>query len=195
MQTTSVSLLERLANSGDDADWQRLLTIYRPFIEKVVKGYPVLATQADDIAQEVAMVLMRELPVFQRQRNGSFRNWLRLVTVNRLRIALRNVKREPQASPDWFVSSERIESLADPTSSAAHNWDEEHDRAVMERIVDIVKPTVQEQSWQAFQRYAIDDEPPSKVAEELGMTLNAVLLAKSRILRRLRDEAKGLVED
>ena len=195
MQTTSVSLLERLANSGEDADWQKLLTIYRPFIEKVVKGYPVLASQADDIAQEVAMVLMRELPVFQRQRNGSFRNWLRLVTVNRLRIALRNVKREPQASTDWLVSSERIESLADPTSSEAHDWDEEHDRAVMERIVDIVKPTVQEQTWRAFQRYAIGDEPPSKVAEELGMTLNSVLLAKSRILRRMRDEAKGLVED
>ncbi len=195
MQTTSVSLLERLAHSGADADWQKLLTIYRPFIEKVVKGYPALASHADDVAQEVVMVLLRELPVFQRQRTGSFRAWLRNVTVNQLRMALRKVQRQPQSSAELIASSEQVESLADPMSIAAKKWDEEHDRAVMQRVIDLVKPTVQEQTWLAFERYAIADEPPAKVAEELGLSLNSVLLAKSRVLRRMREEAKGLVDD
>ena len=195
MQTTSVSLLERLASSGADADWQKLLTIYRPFIEKVVEGYPVLASHADDIAQEVVMVLMRELPVFQRQRTGSFRAWLRIITVNQLRIALRKVQRQPQGSNEFVESAAQIESLADPMSIAARKWDEEHDRAVMQKVIDVVKPTVQEQTWLAFERYAIADEPPSQVAAELGMSLNSVLLAKSRVLRRMRDEARGLVDD
>ena len=50
-------------------------------------------SQADDIAQEVMLVLMRELPVFQRQRIGSFRNWLRQIAVNQLRIAARKSKK------------------------------------------------------------------------------------------------------
>lgn len=195
MQTTSVSLLERLANTGADADWQKLLSIYRPFIEKVVKGYPVLASYADDVSQEVVMVLMRELPVFQRQRTGSFRAWLRGVTVNQLRAALRKVQRQPKSSAEFSVSTELIESLADPMSIAAKEWDEEHDRAVMQRVIEIVRPTVQEQTWLAFERYAIQDEAPAKVAEELGLSLNSVLLAKSRVLRRMREEAKGLVDD
>ncbi len=195
MQTTSVSLLQRLAKTGEDADWQKLLTIYRPFIERVVNSYPVLVSHADDVVQEVVMVLMRELPVYQRQRAGSFRSWLRLVTVNQLRIALRKVKRQPQSSTEFLASVEQIESLADPMSIAAKTWDEEHDRAVLQSVIDLVRPTVQEQTWLAFERYAIADEPPSKVATDLGMSLNSVLLAKSRVLRRMRVEAKGLVDD
>ena len=193
MQTTSASLLERLASAGDNADWMNLLVIYRPFIERVAKGYPSLASHADDVAQEVMLVLMRELPVFQRQRSGSFRSFLRNVTVNQLRIALRKNSRE-RTTLDPQVA-QQLEQLADPLSPAARQWDEDHDRAVMQRIIDVVKPTVQEKTWCAFERYALDDLPPDQVAQELGLSLNSVLLAKSRVLRRMREEARGLVDD
>ncbi len=193
MQTTSASLLERLASTGDNADWMNLLVIYRPFIERVAKSYPSLASHADDVAQEVMLVLMRELPVFQRQRSGSFRSFLRNVTVNQLRIALRKNSRE-RTTLDPQVA-QQLEQLADPLSPAARQWDEDHDRAVMQRIIDVVKPTVQEKTWCAFERYALDDLPPDQVAQELGLSLNSVLLAKSRVLRRMREEARGLVDD
>lgn len=193
MHTTSVSLLERLAKSGSDADWQKLIIIYRPFIEKVVRGYPSLASHADDVAQEVMLVLMRELPVFQRQRTGSFRSWLRNVTVNQLRIVIR--KNRFERTRGALELEQQIEALADPLSEAAKKWDEEHDRAVLQRVIEVVRPTVNHKSWQAFERYALADESPADVAAELEMSLNSVLLAKSRILRRLRDEARGLVDD
>ncbi len=193
MHTTSVSLLERLAQAGDEADWQKLIIIYRPFIEKVVLGYPSLASHADDVAQEVMLVLMRELPVFQRQRTGSFRSWLRNVTVNQMRIVLRKHRRERTVG--GLELEQQIEALADPCSAAAKQWDEEHDRAVLQRVIDVVRPTVNQKTWQAFERYALADEGPAQVAAELEMSLNSVLLAKSRILRRLRNEARGLVDD
>ncbi len=195
METTSLSLLKRLADSGDDADWQKLLTIYKPFICKVVQGYPALESHADDIAQEVILVLMRELPVFQRQRVGSFRAWLRNITVNQLRTALRKTKRQSAASDVYLDSQSQIESLADPHSAQSQQWDEEHDRAVFERIIAIVKPTLSAQVWQAFEQYAIANRPAEEVAKELGLSVNSVLLAKSRVLKRLREEAKGLVDD
>ena len=49
-------------------------------------------------------------------------------------------------------------------------------------------------TWQAFHRYVLKDEPAAQVAAELGLPLNSVLLAKSRVLKRLRQEAAGLVE-
>ena len=63
--------------------------IYRPFIQSVVKSYPSLMSHADDIAQDVMLVLMRELPTFNRQRTGSFRTFPRQITVNQLRTASR----------------------------------------------------------------------------------------------------------
>jgi RNA polymerase sigma-70 factor (ECF subfamily) len=49
-------------------------------------------------------------------------------------------------------------------------------------------------TWQAFLRHVQDGEPAGQVAEALGLSLNAVLLARSRVLKRLRQEAAGLVD-
>ena len=195
MQTTSLSLLDRLAAAGDNSDWQRLIQIYRPFVEQVARGYPELASQADDVAQDVMMVLMRELPVFKRQRAGSFRTWLRIITVNQLRIAARKSKKFRQASKDGANLESQIEELSDPASLCAQKWDAEHDQIVFRRAMEIVSREIKPLTWQAFQLYALEDQSPADVAEQLGISLNSVLLAKSRTLRRLRDEVAGLVDD
>jgi RNA polymerase sigma-70 factor (ECF subfamily) len=58
----------------------------------------------------------------------------------------------------------------------------------------LVRPEFTEATWQAFQRLALDGAPGQVVAEELGLSVNAVLIAKSRVLARLRQEAQGLVD-
>lgn len=195
MNTTSISLLDRLAANGEDADWQRLLFVYQPFVANVVRGYPQLASQADDVTQEVMMVLMRELPHFRRKRTGSFRSWLRGVTVNQLRTALRKSKKFQQTDESVRSLEEQVNELADPASIASQKWDEEHDQAVMNRIVQVVRKDFKELTWQAFQKYAIEDQPPAEVADFLNVSLNSVLLAKSRVMRRMREEAAGLIDE
>ena len=49
-------------------------------------------------------------------------------------------------------------------------------------------------TWQAFLRHVLEGKPAAQVAEELGLSLNSVLLAKSRVLKRLRQELAGLVD-
>lgn len=197
MQTTSVSLLQRIAadGSGSNDDWQRLLTMYKPFILHHVRSYPDLFDHADDITQEVMMVLMRELPVFQRQRTGSFRAWLRGIIVNKLRSAARKVRRQPTASGDASTLEERIEALADPASQVSKRWDEEHDRNVLRKVMESLRRDFQETTWKAFELYVLQEKDPRTVASELDISLNSVLLAKSRITRRLREEAAGLVDE
>jgi RNA polymerase sigma-70 factor (ECF subfamily) len=86
MATTSSSLLDRLKHTKPDAaDWHRLQDIYLPLIRHWLSGVPGLHDEADDRAQEVLVVLFRELPSFERQRHGAFRAWLRQITVNRIR--------------------------------------------------------------------------------------------------------------
>ena len=58
----------------------------------------------------------------------------------------------------------------------------------------INRATVEPATWIAFQRVARDGRRPADVAAELGISVNAVLLAKSRVLRRLRREIHGLAE-
>src|SRR5262245_30412817 len=86
MGPTSLSLLDRLRQAAPDApDWRRLQEVYLPLIRSWLCRVPGVRDEADDLAQEVFVVLVRELPVFKRRRDGAFRAWLRQITFNRVR--------------------------------------------------------------------------------------------------------------
>ena len=84
-----------------------------------------------------------------------------------------------------------LSQLEDPNSELAKEWDREHDRHVSQKLLELVKNDFEPTTWDAFRRFALDGVPASKVAEEMGISENAVLLSKSRILKRLRREAGG----
>ena len=94
---TSVRLLERLRTAPDEAAWRRLDDIYRPLIQRWLLRDPALRDEAEDIVQNVMHVLVQELPCFQRQRDGSFRRWLRTITVHRVLAHHRARQHRPKA--------------------------------------------------------------------------------------------------
>jgi RNA polymerase sigma-70 factor (ECF subfamily) len=190
VSTTPLSLLERLRRGPTQTDWDRLYSVYRPLIRSWLDRVPGLRDEADDVAQEVMVVLVRELPQFERQREGSFRAWLRQVTANRVREFWRKRARQLQ-SPE---SESFLSRLEDPASELAGQWDREHDRHVFHRLEEIIRPDFEESTWQAYRRFAVEGKPADEVAAELGLTRNAVILAKSRVLRRLREETGILIE-
>jgi DNA-directed RNA polymerase specialized sigma24 family protein len=56
---TSVSLLDRLEAAGPDAsDWNRLQGIYLPLISRWLGRVSELGVEADDLAQEVFVVVV-----------------------------------------------------------------------------------------------------------------------------------------
>jgi RNA polymerase sigma-70 factor, ECF subfamily len=189
---TSLSLLDRLkAAQPDSSDWNRLQVIYLPLIQRWLGHVPGLGAESADLAQEVLVVLCRELPRFNRRREGSFRAWLRQVTVNRVRSYHRKRKRLPAAALD--AADRFLDSLADPNNDLAREWNQEHDKHVVQKLLALVQPEVSAATWAAFQRFAVDGIPAARVAQELGLSENAVILAKSRILKRLRQEAGDLL--
>jgi RNA polymerase sigma-70 factor (ECF subfamily) len=64
----------------------------------------------------------------------------------------------------------------------------------MARLLDMIACEFNSVTWQAFERHVLGGEPASEVAAALGVSVNIVLLAKSRILRRLRQEALGILD-
>ncbi|HEX7375717.1 MAG TPA: sigma-70 family RNA polymerase sigma factor [Pirellulales bacterium] len=193
-QRTSVSLLERLRSAGpDDPQWRRLHDIYEPWILRWLRRVPDLGEEAQDLTQEVLMVVVRSLPDFQRQRDGSFRRWLGNVVVNRLRSHWRQRKRRPLAAGSDGTEG-FLNQLEDPASALSRQWDREHDEFVLRRLMAAVERDFNSTTWQAFRRCALEGESPTAVAADLGLSVNAVLTGKSRILRRLREEAAGLID-
>ncbi len=190
---TSASLLERLRSGSDQAAWRQLDALYRPLLRRWLLRDPNLGEEAEDIAQDVMEVLVRELPGFQRRRTGSFRRWLRTITAHRLCDHYRSRRGRPQAlaAPPEECP---LAQLDDPSSELSRLWDEEHDRFVLRRLLELVEPMFEPTTLAAFRRIAFDGVAPRRVAEELGLSYAAVLTAKSRVLNQLRQEAEGLID-
>ncbi|MBY0395839.1 MAG: sigma-70 family RNA polymerase sigma factor [Thermoleophilia bacterium] len=197
MNPTSLSLLERLKCARPDAtDWGRLEEIYRPLIGRWLARVPGLDPgEAADVSQDVLLVVAREIAGFDRRREGSFRAWLRQVAVNQARTHLRRARRRPLVGLDRPDADGEafLDRLADPDDPLARDWDREHDRHVVDRLLSAVRPDFGASTWEAFRRFGIDGEPAARVAADLGLTENAVILAKSRVLKRLREEAGDLL--
>ena len=189
---TSLSLLDRLkAAQPESSDWERLQGVYLPLIQRWLGRVPGLGDEWADLAQEVLVVVFREVPRFDRRREGSFRAWLRQVTVNQVRNDRRRRQRRPVVGLD--PADGFLERLADPNGDLAREWDRDHDKHVVDKLLAVVEPDFHSTTWQAFRRFGVDGEPAGRVAEALGLSENAVILAKSRVLKRLRKEAGDLL--
>ena len=194
MDETSVSLLAKLKDSGDQESWDRLARLYSPLLRQWLRKYEVQDADADDLVQEVLAVVARELPEFRHNRQaGAFRSWLRKILVHRLQNFWRGRQHRPLATGTSSVL-ERLQELEDETSQACRAWDEEHDRQVLARLIESIRPKFLPKTWEAFHRQMFGGQRADQVAAELGMPLSSVYVARSRVLTVLRREAEGLVD-
>jgi RNA polymerase sigma-70 factor, ECF subfamily len=194
MAETSATLLERLNDRSDSVAWQRLVELYSPLIKAWLRHHGVSTVDAEDLTQDVLGVVVREVSRFRHNgRAGAFRSWLRTITINCLRQSLRSRRLRVPATGAHDIASV-LDQLEDPASDLSRRWDREHDRYVLDRLLEWIEPEFEATTWRAFRRQVIDGEPAKAVAAELGMTVNAVLIAKSRVLSHLRREADGLVD-
>lgn len=185
--STSVSLLRRLKRPDEAAAWQRFVDLYAPMIHGWVKRQGLSDSDADDLSQEVMTVLIDKLPEFEYAADKSFRGWLKTVTLNKTRDFYRRRAARRQASQTVFE-----EPAGDPEHlefiEAA-----EYRAQLVGRALRIMRAEFRAETWQACWRLLVEEQPARQVAEELGITVNAVYIAKSRVLRRLREELDGLL--
>lgn len=190
MSDTSASLLERLRISSDASAWQRFVDLYQPLMRAWARRASLPPHDAEDLVQEVLGIVFQELPHFHYDRQrGSFRSWLRTVARNRLVTFWR---RRGETAGGSEVE-QLLNQLADPHSDLSRLWDLEHDRQVLDRLVDSIRPEFEATTWLAFQRVALEGVEPARAAAELGISRGAVYTARCRVLRRLREEGQGLI--
>lgn len=194
MNETSLSLLDNLRRSPEPEMWARLVALYSPLIKAWLRKYDVQDIDAEDLVQDVLLAVSRDLGTFDHAgRPGAFRGWLKAIMVNRLRNFWRSRMRSPQAEGGSDLR-QRLEQLDDPSSAVSQVWNRDHDQYVLRQLLALVEPQFSATTWMAFCRTALDGAKSDLVARELQISLNAVFIAKSRVLKRLREEAEGLVE-
>lgn len=192
---TSLSLLERLREESQPTDWRRFVDVYEPLLRGWLRRNQVLLDDSDDLVQNIMAVVVRRVAEFEHNgRPGAFRTWLRTITFHCIKEHWRRLKAAPRAVGGSDVQTILTE-LEDPQSHLSRLFDEEHDRHVMRKLLNELRSEFETNTWMAFERFALQGQPAAAVAAELSMTVNAVFIAKSRVLARLRQESSGLLDD
>jgi RNA polymerase sigma-70 factor (ECF subfamily) len=195
MSETPQSLLERLRRDGGDSEsWNDFVALYTPFLNRWLRNLSDLNGQdVEDLIQNVLTVVVRKLPEFEHnQRPGAFRRWLRNVLGNCLQEHRRRRPPPPvggDAAPAW------LGDLADDNSDLSRRFAEEHQEHVARKLLERGRGRFTPHQWTLFERVVLHGEKPAEVAAALGVSVNAVYLATSRILAWLRQEGQGLLDD
>lgn len=193
---TATSLLARAAGRQVDA-WARLVSLYGPLVYGWCRRWGLQASDAENVGQEVFLRVSAKLAEFRCDRPGdSFRGWL-------WRISYRcfvDHLRQQQAGGIGVGGSTARALLAQVPASEAEPPVEQAQAGddcllLYRRIMELIRGEFSDRDWRAFQRVVIDGMAAADVAAELRVSVNVVYLAKSRVLRRVRDEFAGLLPE
>jgi RNA polymerase sigma-70 factor (ECF subfamily) len=180
MLTTSPSLLERLRQPEDRDSWERFIQLYTPLLYSWACQLGV--RDAEDAVQDVFVILVQEMPRFQYDSGKSFRALLKTILMNLLRKRFRRPALGalpadvPGPEPD---AAEVFEST-------------EYRQRLVARALELMQTDFQESTWKSFWECEVCGRPAAEVAQDLGLTIAAVYMNKSRVLARLRQELAGL---
>ena len=188
MDTTPVSLLVRIKESGDAEAWRRLVDLTTPLLFSWTHAARLQGADAADLVQDVLTVLAQRLPTFEYDAEKSFRGWLRVIALNRYRELLRRRAATPAIEAD-----ERLAEVeADPQSELF--WERDFKQQLVARALEIMRSEFRETTWRACWEAVVSGRSAADIAAELGITEVAVWSAKSKVLRRLRQELKGMMD-
>jgi len=191
--STSTSLLERVKAQDQDA-WQRLVRLYGRLVLHWCRTSGLQPADRADVFQEVFRAGDSGIGEFRRDRPGdSFRGWLRTVTRSKV---LDHFRRQGRETPGAGGSEayERLQAYPEAGAQSDAGVESIERTLLLREALGLIEADFEERTWRAFWRTTADGISTAAVADELGMTPAAVRQAKSRVLRRLREETEGLIE-
>ncbi|MEO1524599.1 MAG: sigma-70 family RNA polymerase sigma factor [Planctomycetota bacterium] len=185
---TRESLLIRLSDPSDRDAWDTFVSIYRPLVYRIARLRGVQDADAQDLAQRVLLSVSKSISDWTPRPGSRFRHWIARIAKN---AAINALQRQPRdrarggsgyAAALGSVEQQSIEQL----------YELEYRRQVYRRAAEIVRNRADEKTWLAFSLTMVDGLSVDQVAERLAMPPGSVYAARSRMVRRLRDQVQIL---
>ena len=190
--STQAGLVVRLRNADDEAAWADFIDVYEPLIYRLVRSRGLQDADAREVTQEVLWSVSRAVDSWDPDpERGSFRAWLATIARN-LTVNYLTRTQRPTRGTGRTSFHELLKQHPDVATDDSQEFDLELGRRLFVCASDRVRVQVRAATWEAFWRTTIDDRSAADTAEELGLTIGAVYIARSRVMFRLRKEVERL---
>jgi RNA polymerase sigma-70 factor (ECF subfamily) len=188
---TNLSLLLRLRQDPSDrAAWRDFVERYGHRIYDWCRHWQLQDADAQDVTQNVLLILAEKLRDFTYDPSGSFRAWLKTVAQHAWNKYAANLRRAGQGSGDSRVLP-FLDSL-EARDDLGAKLEEEFDRELLDLAMLRVAQRVEPHTWRAFQLLALDGLSGAAVATQLVMPVAMVYVAKSRVQKLIQQEIRQL---
>jgi RNA polymerase sigma-70 factor (ECF subfamily) len=189
---TRPSLLLRIRDQQDAEAWQTFVQVYAPLIYGYCRHRRLQEADAADVAQEVLARVARSIRSFQYDpARGRFRDWLGRITLNEVVRFVERTKRPGRGAGGEAQAD--LEQCESPELDSA--WAEQFHAHLLDTAMERVRTEFEPGTWHAFELVWLEDRPAPEVARSLRQPIEKVYVAKSRVLKRLREEVLLLGED
>jgi RNA polymerase sigma factor (sigma-70 family) len=183
---TRPSLIARIRDLRDEEAWRQFVALYTPLVYRFARSRGLQDADAADLAQDVLRAVANAAAHMEYDpQRGSFRGWLYGVARHKLADFRAKLRRGLSAGTD---PAAQVVLLEQPAPGEESSWDQEYEQRLFEWAAEQVRGGFKDQTWQAFWQTAVLGREARETAVDLGMTLGAVYIAKSRVLARLRKQ-------
>lgn len=184
--TTRPSLLVRLRDPMEREAWLQFVRIYSPLIYRIARRNGLQDADAADVTQEVMRTVAQSISRFEYDRDrGTFRGWLKTVTHSRIADHRRRETHQVAGAGNSQVPF-CMEQVPD-RENQDELWEREYEQTLFEWAAEQCRSEFQPSTWSAFWKTSVQGEAAKVVAEELGMSIGAVYIARSRVVARLKN--------
>lgn len=192
--STSMTLLLRVQEIEDSDAWGRFVERYAPQVFAWCRRHKLQDSDAADVTQEVLTKLVRTMRSFAYDSSrGSFRGWLKTVTQNAIRDLIAQSRKQGRGAGDT-LTAKLLEQISDDTASAEleERITAQYERELLEEAGIHVQARVKPKTWSAYHMTAVDQKTPADAAQSLNLPVSEIYVAKSRVIKMLREEVARL---
>jgi RNA polymerase sigma-70 factor (ECF subfamily) len=183
---TRQSLIVRLQGPRDELAWQEFAAIYEPLVYRLARQRGWQDADARELTQEVLLTVANAIERWQADADrGSFRGWLFRIARN-LMVNYWKRNRRHRAAAGGTAILERL--ACEPASDDANSawFDDEYRRELFRWAAELIRGEFHETTWDAFWLTCVEGRSIGNIAAQLGISVGAAYVARSRIMARLK---------
>lgn len=184
---TTTLILQGLADAGNTQAWSHFVGYFRPVLVGFARNAGLSQAAAEDFTQQALLEFFKSFQTGNYDRSkGRLSHWLFGIARKVLSQTFR--KRPPEKTATDLQKSSTSQPLENLAANGSEDlWQQQWEKMIMQVCMDRARREFDEKTFSAFEMVALQEVSPDEVAARLNISRNAVYIAKSRILSRVRE--------